>query len=111
MIRFITRFLQVGLFSTAIAVLIWWLIEFGDFLPVLLVSLSIGWSVHLAFVLAHDWLSGRIGPWLAPIPIVALGLAAGLVSAAPWSAIIRCTFSHRISRHWLWPCSSGSPVR
>ncbi|MCY3565818.1 MAG: histidine kinase, partial [Gammaproteobacteria bacterium] len=79
MIRFITRFLQVGLFSTAIAVLIWWLIEFGDFLPVLLVSLSIGWSVHLAFVLAHDWLSGRIGPWLAPIPIVALGLAAGLV--------------------------------
>ena len=79
MTRFITRFLQVGLFSTAIAVLIWWLIEFGDFLPVLLVSLSIGWSVNLAFVLAHDWLSGRIGPWLAPVPIVALGLAAGLV--------------------------------
>ena len=79
MIRFFTTFLQVGLFSTAIAVLIWWLTEFGDFLPVLLVSLSIGWSVNLAFVLAHDWLSGRIGPWLAPVPIVALGLAAGLV--------------------------------
>lgn len=79
MIRFITRFLQVGLFSTAIAVLIWWLTESGDFLPVLLVSLSIGWSVNLAFVLAHDWLSGRIGPWLAPVPIVALGLAVGLV--------------------------------
>jgi len=79
MIRFITRFLQVGLFSAAIAVLIWWLTGWGDFLPVLLVSLSIGWSLNLAFVLAHDWLSGRIGPWLAPVPIVALGLAAGLV--------------------------------
>ena len=79
MIRFITRFLQVGLFSTAIAVLIWWLTELGDFLPVLLVSLSIGWSVNLAFVLTHGLLSGRIGPWLASVPIVALGLAAGLV--------------------------------
>ena len=77
--RNLTRFIQVGLFSTAIAALVWWLTDFGDFLPVLLVSLSIGWSVNLAFVLSHDWLSGRIGPWLAPIPVVALGLAAGLV--------------------------------
>ncbi len=80
MIRFIVRFSQVGLFSTAVAVLVWWLTELGDFPPVLLVSLSIGWSVHLAFALTHQWLAGRLGPWLAPIPVVALGLAAGLLT-------------------------------
>ena len=81
MTRFITRFSQVGLFSTAVAVLVWWLTGFGDFLLVLFVSLSIGWSVNLAFVLMHDWLSNKIGPWLAPVPVVALGLAVGLLIA------------------------------
>lgn len=81
MMRFIVRFLQVGLFSTAIAVLIWWLTEIGRFMPILIISLSIGWSVNLAFVLMHDWLSSKIGAWLAPAPIVAIGLAAGLLIA------------------------------
>ncbi len=79
MIRFIVRFSQVGLFSTAVAVLVWWLTDLGDFPPVLAVSLSIGWSVHLAFALTHGWLSARLGPWLAPVPVVALGLAVGLL--------------------------------
>lgn len=74
-------FVPVGLFSTAIAVLVWWLADFGGFLQVLTVSLSIGWSVNLAFVLSRRWLSARLGPWLAPIPIVALGLGAGLLIA------------------------------
>ncbi len=81
MMRFIARFLQVGLFSTAVAALLWWLTGLGDFSSVLIVSLSIGWSINLAFVLTHGWLSNRIVPWLAPVPVVALGLAAGLLIA------------------------------
>ncbi|MDE0478001.1 MAG: sensor histidine kinase [Gammaproteobacteria bacterium] len=74
-------FLHVGLFSLAIAVLVWWLIEAGSFLQVVVVSLSIGWSVNLAFVLGHDRLIQWIGPWLAPAPVVALGLTLGLLLA------------------------------
>lgn len=76
--RFLVSFVQVGIFSTAIAGLIWWLTDIGDFAPVLVVSLSIGWSILLSFLLLQGWLSNRIGPWLAPAPIVAVGLAAGL---------------------------------
>ena len=77
-LRFLARFAQVGVFSSAIAALIWWLTEIGDFVPVLAVSLSIGWSILISFLLLRQWLSNRIGPWLAPVPIVAVGLAAGL---------------------------------
>ena len=76
--RFLARFAQVGIFSSAIAVLVWWLTDIGYFIPVLAVSLSIGWSILLSFLLLQGWLSHRIGPWLAPVPIVAVGLGAGL---------------------------------
>ena len=74
-------FIYSGLFSLAIAVLVWWLTELDDFPGILLVSLSIGWSVHLAFALAHERLERWLGPWLAPAPVVALGLAFGLALA------------------------------
>ena len=74
-------FIPVGLFSTAIAVLVWWLADFGTFLQVLTISLAIGWSVNLSFVLLREWLSRRLGSWLTPIPLVALGLGTGLLIA------------------------------
>ena len=78
----LTSFALVGLFSLAIAVLVWWLTEdFGSFPQILLVSLCIGWSVNLAFALAHEPLSRWLGPWLAPAPVVAIGLAFGLLLA------------------------------
>ena len=78
----LASFALVGLFSLAIAVLVWWLTaDFGSFPQILLVSLCIGWSVNLAFALAHERLSRRLGPWLAPAPVVAVGLAAGLLLA------------------------------
>ena len=75
-------FVLVGLFSLAIAVLIWWLTEdFGGFPGILLVSLCIGWSVNLAFALAHERLNRWLGPWLAPAFVVAIGLTVGLLLA------------------------------
>ncbi len=74
----LNSFAQVGLFSLAVAILVWRLTDLGDFPRILLVSLSIGWSVNLAFALAHERLDRWLGPWLAPVPVVALGLAAGL---------------------------------
>lgn len=79
--RFLVSFAQVGIFSTAIAVLIWWLTDLAGFSAILIVSLSIGWSILIAFMVLHEWLGNRIGPWLAPAPIVACGLAAGLMIA------------------------------
>ena len=79
--RFLSGFLLVGAFSAAVAVLVWWLIDSGGFWAVLIISLSIGWSVNLAFVLLQGPLSRRIGPWAAPALIVALGLLAGLLIA------------------------------
>ncbi len=76
--RFLS-FVHVGLFSLAIAALVWWLTDFGSFLQILLVSLSIGWSINLAFELAHERLSRWIGSWLAPALTVALGLSLGLL--------------------------------
>lgn len=75
----LTSFVLVGLFSLAIAVLVWWLADdAGSFPQILTVSLCIGWPVYLAFELAHERLSRWLGPWLAPVPVVALGLALGL---------------------------------
>ena len=71
-------FAQTSLYSLAIAALIWWLTDFGSFLQVLLVSLSIGWSIHLAFILTHERLNQWFGSWLAPAVVVALGLFPGL---------------------------------
>ncbi len=79
--HFLSGFLLTGAFSAAVAVLVWWLIDAGGFWAVLIISLSIGWSVNLAFVLLRDFLSRRIGPWAAPALIVALGLMAGLLIA------------------------------
>ncbi len=72
--------IYTGLFSLAVAILVWWLTELRDFSGIVLVSLSIGWSIHLAFMLTHERLQQWLGPWLAPAPPVALGLAAGLLS-------------------------------
>ena len=73
------EFVHVGLFSLAIAVLVWWLTDFGDFPQVLLVSLSIGWSIQFAFILAYERLNRWVGPWLAPPLVVAFGLIPGLL--------------------------------
>ena len=79
--RFPTGFLLTGAFSAAVALLVWWLLDSGGFWAVLIISLSIGWSVNLAFALLQGLLSRRIGPWAAPVLIVALGLMAGLLIA------------------------------
>lgn len=76
--RFLS-FVHVGLFSLAIAVLVWWLTDLGSFLQILFVSLSIGWSINLACVLALERLSRLVGPWLASALAVALGLSLGLL--------------------------------
>ncbi len=79
--RFLVNFAQVGIFSCAIAILVWWLTGIGSFTAILVVSLSIGWSISIAFLLLQDWLSRMLGPWLAPVPIVACGLGVGLMIA------------------------------
>ena len=84
--QFLVRFAQVGGFSTAIAGLVWWLADFGGFTAILLISLSIGWSILTAFLLLHGLLNRWLGPWLAPVPIVACGLAAGLTIAGVLTA-------------------------
>ncbi len=81
MMRFVARFFQVGVFSSAAATLIWWLTDIDGFTAILIVSLSIGWSIFIAFLLLRDSLSGRLGSWLAPASIVACGLGAGLMIA------------------------------
>lgn len=79
--QFLVSFAQVGIFSTAIAGLIWWLTDRAGFISILVISLSIGWSILIAFLLLHYRLSSWLGSWLAPAPIVACGLAAGLMIA------------------------------
>ncbi len=79
--QFIKTFSMVAGFSTAIAVLIWWLGIYRGFADILTVSLSIGWSVHLAFELLLKHLSSRLPAWLLPIPIIAIGLSIGLFIA------------------------------
>ncbi len=73
-------FIQVGIFCAAIALLVWWLIDFDiGYWRVLAVSLSIGWSVQITAKLLRERVQRRLGPWLTPIPVVAVGLAAGLL--------------------------------
>ncbi len=84
--QFFIGFAQVGIFSGAIAGLIWWFTDFGDFTAILTVSLSIGWSILTAFILLRDPLQARLGPWLTPVPVVASGLGAGLVIAGVFIA-------------------------
>ncbi|MDP6376066.1 MAG: sensor histidine kinase [Pseudomonadales bacterium] len=66
------------LLSAAIALLLWSLGETGPFLRTLLVSCSIGYGINTAFVLLPPLAEGRMSPYLAPIPITAVGLAVGL---------------------------------
>lgn len=72
---------NTALFSTAIAVLLWFWGAYGAFLPLLAISLCIGGSICTAFVLFEAPLSARLSPYLTPIPLVAGGLAVGLIFA------------------------------
>ena len=63
----------------AIATLLWSLGATDGFLGTLAVSCCIGYSINTAFLLLQPLAHGRIAPYIAPIPITAIGLAVGLV--------------------------------
>jgi len=71
-------FAYTGLFCVAIATLLW-LINGRDFSTGLIISLSIGMSINSAFYFLGDVFTRLINPYLAAIPITAIGLAIGLV--------------------------------
>ena len=68
-----------GLLCIAIGVGNWYLNPGVALWASLAVSFSIGWSVHLSFILLGDILIRHLHPLIAPIPITALGLTIGLM--------------------------------
>ena len=84
-------FFYVGLFSLAIAFFVWALGGSPDFGSSLAVSLSIGWSICAAFVVLTPVALNWLGPYLAAIPITAIGLVVGL-GIGGWMVSGRVTF-------------------
>ncbi|MEM7099244.1 MAG: histidine kinase [Pseudomonadota bacterium] len=76
--RPLSTFLAVTVFSFGIAVLVW-AVGGGHFLGNLVVSLSIGCSISLSFIFLSKPMLKVMSPYLAPIPITAIGLVAGLI--------------------------------
>ncbi|MGK0223409.1 MAG: hypothetical protein ACI9ON_002654 [Limisphaerales bacterium] len=70
-----------GLFCIGIRVTNWFIDSDVAFWGSLAVSFCIGWSINLSFFLLERVLSPIFGPYLAPIPITAIGLAVGLLLA------------------------------
>jgi sensor histidine kinase YesM len=65
-------------FCLAIGLLLWVLNVSESLLLVMAISLSIGLSINLSFILAQEKLNQFLSPYLAAVPITALGLAFGL---------------------------------
>jgi sensor histidine kinase YesM len=68
-------------FCLAIGLLLWVLNISGSLLLSITISLCIGLSINLSFILAQEKLNQLLSPYLAAIPITALGLAIGLAIA------------------------------
>jgi signal transduction histidine kinase len=85
----VSTFIYTGLLCLGIALLISALTG-SSFGPNAVVSFSIGWSINLSFVLFRDLLGRWLHPYLASIPLTALGLCFGLIVGAtatfgdPW---------------------------
>jgi sensor histidine kinase YesM len=69
------------LFCLAIALLLWVMDFINPLLPLITVSLSIGLSINLTFIMAQDRLSQFLSPYLAAVPLTAVGLSIGLAIA------------------------------
>ena len=75
----VRSYLYTSLFCIAIAVLTWLAFNPTGFVSSLIVSFSIGLSINTAFVLLFDRAEKVMSPYLAPIPITAVGLTIGLI--------------------------------
>ncbi len=74
------------LFSLGIGLMSWSFEGSGTIWTHLMVSICIGLSINGAFILLGPWANARMNPYIAPIPIVAAGLTAGLLLAG-WAVI------------------------
>ena len=75
------NYFYVGLFSLAIAVLLWSLASDASFKSYLLTAVLIGFSVNTAFTLLQPLLERHLPPYIAPIPGTVLGLGVGMLLA------------------------------
>ena len=70
-----------GLFCLAIGLLLWYLRVTESAWTSILISLCIGWSINLTFILAENLIGQCIPAYLVPIPLTAFGLTIGLLIA------------------------------
>ncbi len=75
------EFFYTTLFCLAIACLLDLLDITSPFTSTLGVSLSIGWSIHVAFYLLSEWIERFLPVYLAAILVSAVGLSVGLLIA------------------------------
>ncbi len=86
-------FVYTGLLCLGIALLVQTLAG-GHFWTNLLVSLSIGWSINLSFLLLGDLFERWMHPYFASLPLTAIGLSFGLIVSGtavygkPWHFFI-----------------------
>jgi len=74
-------FVYTSSFCIAIAALLFVLGVSSSMGPTTVLSLCIGWSIHLTFVIFGEAVDRLLPPYLAPIPQTAVGLLFGLVAA------------------------------
>ena len=77
--RHLKVFLYTTLFCAAIGLMNWFFSTGTPLWASFAVSFSIGWSVNGAFILLAERFNNFMHPYLAPVPISALGLAVGLL--------------------------------
>ena len=70
-----------GLFCLAIGLLLWYLGVAESAWTSILISLCIGWSINLTFILAENLIGQYMPAYLVPIPLTAFGLTIGLLIA------------------------------
>ena len=73
-------FAHTGLLCLAIALLVQGLFG-GPFWANAITSFSIGWSINLSFILFGNFVQRWLSPYIASIPLTAVGLCAGMVIA------------------------------
>ena len=68
-----------GLFCLTIGLLLWYLGVTESAWISILISLCIGWSINLTFILAEKLVAQYMPAYLVPIPLTAFGLTIGLL--------------------------------